>query len=231
VSIGKLNSIGRRKQPLTLALGAFFVSLVLWNVPELRFVIYPFRIFVTFVHEFSHGIAAELTGGDFVWFTVDPNTSGLTLAPGGVSIIVASAGYLGSALFGGLLLILGSQRGWARVITACLGLSFLVLTGRFAQNSFSAASGFFFAIAMIGVGVLGSEGVSAFFLNLLAIQCSLNALDSLTDLVAVSASGVPLRTDAMAMQEITGLPAAFWALLWSGIAIGVLYYCVRLVLK
>jgi len=32
--------------------------LVLWQIPGVGFVVYPFRLFGTFVHEISHGIAA-----------------------------------------------------------------------------------------------------------------------------------------------------------------------------
>ena len=44
--------------PLALA-GA---ALLLWDT----FVVYPFRVFVVFLHEISHGLAAVATGGSIV---------------------------------------------------------------------------------------------------------------------------------------------------------------------
>lgn len=42
--------------------------------------VYPFRLFGTFVHELSHGLAAVATGGEFQRFSVQPDVSGLQLA-------------------------------------------------------------------------------------------------------------------------------------------------------
>jgi hypothetical protein len=50
----------RRRLVLPLLLGAAFV--VLFDSPF----VYPFRLFVVFLHEVSHGVAAILTGGRIV---------------------------------------------------------------------------------------------------------------------------------------------------------------------
>lgn len=52
-----------RRQTLTVAAVAAFIVFVLWNIPQLDFILYPFRLFVTFIHEAGHSIAAVLTGG------------------------------------------------------------------------------------------------------------------------------------------------------------------------
>ena len=69
---------------LTLAL------LVLWQIPYFGFVVYPFRLFGTFVHELGHGLAALATGGHFERFTVSPDLSGLAWSSGGIRFVIAS---------------------------------------------------------------------------------------------------------------------------------------------
>ena len=46
--------------------GLALLLIGLWQVPWLGGAVYPFRVFGTFVHELSHGLAAIATGGDFV---------------------------------------------------------------------------------------------------------------------------------------------------------------------
>ena len=56
-----------------------------------------FLIFLpgTLVHELSHGLAALLTGGRFVQFTITPDASGLATSAGGWRWLIIPAGYLG----------------------------------------------------------------------------------------------------------------------------------------
>ena len=43
------------QRALLISVVAFVIVLVLWNIPALDFILYPFRLFVTFVHEAGHG--------------------------------------------------------------------------------------------------------------------------------------------------------------------------------
>ena len=78
--------------PLALAAG----SLVLWDT----FVVYPFRLFVVFLHEISHGLAAVATGGRIV-------SIGLSFDGTVVPLVAGYAG-LGSAA---LVAVLVTERG------------------------------------------------------------------------------------------------------------------------
>ena len=91
--------------PLLLGLGA----VLLWNT----FVAYPFRVFVVFLHEISHGLAAVLTGGALESIGLSVNEGGVAVTRGGSRFLILTAGYLGSLLFGALFLLLGGRRRWA----------------------------------------------------------------------------------------------------------------------
>jgi MFS family permease len=123
--------------------GLAFLALALiglWQVPWLGWLVYPFRVFGTFVHELSHGLAAIATGGDFVRFAVSPDLSGVAHSAGGLRMIVASAGYIGSAVFGGALLVLHARLLSSRTLLFGLGVVFGLLCLLFVRNLFGVAA-------------------------------------------------------------------------------------------
>src|SRR4026207_737952 len=107
-----------RPQAMTLLIAAA-LSIVLWFIPFAEFLTYPFRIFVTFIHEGGHAIAALLTGNSVASLSVAMNASGETYTTQGGAwsqMFVASAGYLGSMAFGALLLVAIRQSVKSRVL-------------------------------------------------------------------------------------------------------------------
>src|SRR4051794_5036743 len=97
-----------RPQALTLLVAAA-LSIALWFIPFAEILTYPFRIFVTFIHEGGHALAAVLTGNSVSSLTIAMDGSGETYATNGglfSQMLISSAGYLGAMSFGALLLIL-----------------------------------------------------------------------------------------------------------------------------
>ena len=66
------------KPQVWLLLVATIVTIALWIVPYGGYVVYPIRLFVTFIHESSHAIMAVLTGGAVQSLTIAADGSGLT---------------------------------------------------------------------------------------------------------------------------------------------------------
>ncbi|HEY5949445.1 MAG TPA: M50 family metallopeptidase, partial [Kofleriaceae bacterium] len=98
-----------RNELRTLAL-ALLASLLLWNLPFGGVLLYPFKLFATWLHELSHGIALILTGAGFDHIVVYRDTSGLAYAYTSVgsfgTAIIAAAGYMGTPLWGAALLVI-----------------------------------------------------------------------------------------------------------------------------
>src|SRR5881628_763086 len=93
-----------RPQAMTLLLAAV-LSIALWFIPFAEILSYPFRIFVTFIHEGGHAIAALLTGNSVESLSIATNASGETYTSQGGTfsqMFVASAGYLGAMAYGAL---------------------------------------------------------------------------------------------------------------------------------
>lgn len=93
----------------------FFVALSMLTYYLLQFsfptygsyVIYPIKITVTMLHEFGHAMAAVITGGTVKAIQINSNGSGWCETQGGLIGVVLMGGYLGSAIFGNMLLYVG----------------------------------------------------------------------------------------------------------------------------
>src|SRR6187402_1172762 len=124
--------ISRDARPqATLLLTAAVISIVLWFIPYAEILTYPFRIFVTFIHEGGHALAAVLTGNSVASLAIAANASGETYTTEGSlisQIFISSAGYLGSMAFGALLLILIRKAVAARIVLLGCALYVFALT-------------------------------------------------------------------------------------------------------
>src|SRR5580765_7029300 len=97
------------KPQIWLLLLATAATILLWFIPYGEYIVYPIRLFVTFIHESSHALMAVLTGGSVQSLTISADTSGLTYsAPSGWfgGLLTSSAGYIGTTVFGVAMLYL-----------------------------------------------------------------------------------------------------------------------------
>ncbi len=200
--------------------------LLLWRVPYLGALVYPFRLLGTFVHELSHGMAALLTGGSFQRFTVSADLSGLAWSAGGWRWLVCSAGYVGSAAFGGALLLVAARGVPARVILAVFGILLAALCLLFVRNVFGVGTGLLWSAALVLAGWRLTEPVAAGALTVVALQLILDAFNSLLGLIALSTND-NVRTDALSMADATGVPALLWACAWALTSVAILIGVLR----
>lgn len=237
--------ISRDARPqATVLLTAAVLSIVLWFIPFAEILTYPFRIFVTFIHEGGHAIAALLTGNSVESLSIATNASGETYTTQGGTIsqmFVASAGYLGSMAFGALLLVLIRKAIAARVVligsaalvfalTLTYGLIKPVVSGAgWSAIPFTILAGTLLTLGLVLVAKYASARVATFFVSFLAVQCVLNALLDLKTVFFLSSPFAPsVPTDAMNMANATGIPALVWSVVWITIAVGILGLAMRL---
>lgn len=232
-----------RPQAMTLLIAAA-ISVLLWFIPILEFLTYPFRIFVTFIHEGGHALAALLTGNSVASLSVAMNASGETYTTqGGLisQILIASSGYLGAMAFGALLMVLIRKAVSARIILLGCGILVFALTmifglikPIFSFNQWSGIPFTLFAGTLITAGLVliarfASLRVATFFASFLAVQCVLNALFDLKTVFFLSSPFAPtVATDAVNMAHTTGIPAIFWTVIWIAIALAILWFVMRL---
>jgi hypothetical protein len=223
-----------RRTALMVTFGALAIVYALWNVEQLSFLVYPFRLFVTYVHEAGHSLAALLSGGEIRGFEVYANGSGLARTAGGSRFLILPAGYLGAAFFGALLFYLVNRFHIARSLSVCLGVVLVIFSALYARpaNGVPVALivGLLFGLALIALGIKVSAIPNLIVLNVLAIMTALNAVLDLLflirsdDISVRTASGI-IRNDAAAFSaEITRgvIPPIVWALLWAALAIAMI---------
>src|SRR5436190_3013011 len=233
-----------RPQAMTLLLAAV-LAIALWFIPFAEILSYPFRIFVTFIHEGGHALAALATGNSVQSLSVAMNGSGETYTTqGGVfsQMIVSSAGYLAAMTYGALLLVLIRRSVAARLVlvgsaavvfalTTIFGVVKPVMAGTWGSLSglpFTLLAGVLISVGLFAVARFASARVATFLVSFLAVQCVLNALLDLKTVFFLSspfATTVP--TDAVNMYNATGVPAFFWSVLWIATSVLILAVAVR----
>jgi hypothetical protein len=193
------------------------------NVPYLRWLLYPFTIFSTWIHEICHGLAAEMIGADILKLQIFPDGSGLAYIayPADTQArlgFVVSAGYQGTSVIGCLLLLVRRTKRGPR--TGCLAIAILMLVSVLLwirENAFGLAFGIFMGSALVGVAVfLPSQHMRNVYV-LLAVTCSLNAITSVHNLFGNSymVNGEASSTDAHTMAGLkNGTTVFLWATIW-----------------
>jgi hypothetical protein len=205
---------------LLLPLGLAALSLVLWDT----FVVYPFRLFVVFLHEISHGLAAVATGGRIVSIGLSFDEGGVCLTRGGWPFLILNAGYLGSLLCGAAFLLLGGRRTRARSVIAVVGVFTLAVTVVYVRTWFGLLYGLVAAVLLLGVASRLKAAVSEFLLAALgATSCLYAVWDVATDVLLRHAG----ESDAAALARLTGVPAILWGVAWVAVSLAVLVGVLR----
>jgi hypothetical protein len=189
------------------------VSLALSLTPRAHILLYPFRLFTTWIHEVGHALATVLVGGSVTAITIQPDTSGLTqsLVPDGrvARGMVASAGYLGAALVGCLLIAATRAERRAHLLLGGVGAFMLLTLVLWIRNPFGAAVVAAWAVILVLLARQGLGPAAQFLVGLLAIQVALNAVYDIRVLYLVDG-----RSDAVTMAHLFLLPVWFWASVW-----------------
>lgn len=199
------------------------ISLTRW-APVL---LYPFKLFTTWVHESSHAVMTVLVGGRVASITIEPDTSGLTrsLLPASriARGLVASAGYLGASVVGCLLMAATRIQKWAHVILLSIGVCMLLTIALWMRNPFGVIVVFAWAVALIALARKGVANALRFVLSLLAIQVALNAVYDIRVLFLIGRA----QSDAAAMEQLFLLPSWLWASAWMIVSVAMLVATLR----
>jgi hypothetical protein len=201
---------------------AVALSLVVSLTPWAQFLLYPFKLFTTWVHECAHALMTVLVGGRVTSITIAPDTSGLTegLVPAGrlVRGLVTSAGYLGAALVGCLLVAATRVEKWAHVILFSLGALMLVTLVLWMRNLFGFGVVLAGGVALVALARQGVGNAARFLLSLLAIQVALNSVYDIRALFLIDRG----ESDAATMARLFLLPAWVWATTWMVMSVAML---------
>lgn len=198
---------------------AIYFGLIYFGGDIGRKIMYPVRLFVTFLHEFGHAIGAVLTGGWVEEVQINQDGSGWTRTANGNRPVTIMGGYLGSAIFGNLLFYIGAR--WQKLVRPAL---FLVV---FAML----VTGFYWYNSLFTTGVLVAFSV---FLGLIAWKTNygreiLMFLGLASVLYIIQDFNVGPTSDLKAYEEVMiFIPAQVWMYIWLGIALLLFVFNIRL---
>src|SRR5262245_5835732 len=174
------------KDSLNPLLACSIITVVLWFIPFASILVYPFRLFVTFIHELGHAIAAVLSFGGVNRIAMDWAGNGVTETMGGMTLLISSAGYLGTTIYGATMLLLLRRGAHARMAALFTGAVLLLATLFLGSGLVAWVAGMAFGLGLIALALKASVGTIRFAMSFLAIQSLLNAFYDLRVLTYIS---------------------------------------------
>jgi hypothetical protein len=205
------------------------VTVALSFVPYGRYVLYPFNLLTTFIHESFHVLAGLVTGAQDISMKISLDTSGLTTSRGGWRILIIPAGYIGTTFFGSLFLLINSRRGTEKFLFIILGLFVLLITLIFSFRSpLTLIFGIIIGTLSVVTGIFFKGNIPTFLMSFISIQLALNSLWDIRDLIYISLDQ-STPTDAQSMsREILPLPPIVWAVLFGLVSTAILFVVLRI---
>lgn len=238
-----ISAVPSKRASLWLMLGLNVLFFFITQFQYVNLVLFPLRTFTTGLHEFGHAAMTFATGGLVTGLTMVPDgegAGGLTFHRGGIGWLVSSAGYLGAAFFGSLLIWFGRKEENAKAVLKVLGVVFALgclicitpglLDARHGSEAIlSLLIGLAIAGTLVFSGAKFSPAVAHVILLILAGQTALSSLTDVWYLIQISVgfSANGSFSDATNMAQYTGIPAAVWSILWGAISLLLVVFAVK----
>jgi Peptidase M50B-like len=200
------------------------VALFFWDSA----IVYPLRVFVVFLHEISHGLAAATTGGRIVAIGLTFDEGGVCITDGGSRFLILNAGYLGSLFWGALFLVLSARTRLSREITGFVGVFVLAVTLLYVRSWFGFVYGLVAGAALVAAAVkLPRDIVDDLLQTIGVVSCLYAVWDVGSDVVTRDVPG----SDASALGLLTGVPGVLWGLAWIALSLAVVFFALRIVAR
>jgi hypothetical protein len=229
-----LLDVGHQRQRALII--ALLASLLLWNLPFGGVILYPFKLLATWLHEMSHGLLMVVSGAGFEHLEIYQDTSGVAQAARGVGdfgrAVIASAGYMGTSLFGAFFLVVGQTRRGARSVLAMLGVALGLSAAIYILNDFGKLAAYVACGACLAVALVPSERIAILVVNFVAAQSCINALLDIRVLFRtemVINGEVVGASDAHNMADATFGSYWLWAAIWLAWSFLAFYVALRLI--
>jgi hypothetical protein len=223
-------SASPRRQAGIALIVSIAITLAMFLIPSQEntwWLLAPFRWLHIYVHEFGHGIAALLAGGDFDKFEMY-TYSGLayTRTSGSLAAaFVCAGGLCGPAVVGGAFLAVGRNARLARIALGAFGAFMAISLILWTRTPFGWGFGAVVAVLSLAVAVKGPPALAQMVLVFLGVQLALSVYTGggylFTQHVAIQ-NGHRGPSDTQAMSDALALPYWFWGLACGGFSVLVL---------
>jgi len=205
-------------QKVTLGVIAAYVVAIalLWNLPYIKWILWPFKMLVIAFHEFGHAFACLLTGGRVKSISLDPREGGVTHMQGGRNAITLPAGYLGSSLIGALLTFAGFNINASKIASIVVGVCFL-LTLWWGRRDWLTILTILAAVGLlVGCWFIAHAEALRFVILFIGVMSSLYSVwDICDDLILRKVNS----SDASVFAKRYGGSSQCWGVIWSIISL------------
>ncbi len=201
---------------------AVYIGLSYFGGEVGRKIMYPLKLFVTFLHEFGHAFGALITGGEVVGFVVNEDGSGVTTTRGGNRAIIIMGGYIGSAIFGNLLFYIGARREkFTQATLYIVGVLMLVISFVWFSSWFTTGFLIVFSLALFILARLTNlDQIITMFLGLASI------------LYIIQDFNVGPSSDLAAYADLfVFIPSSVWMYVWLIIVLILFVLNIRMIFK
>lgn len=201
---------------------ACLVLVVATNISTGRYMLYPFMILSTWVHEMCHGLAAIMMGGYIAKLEIFKDGSGLAYTAGVNTNFrcgfVSAAGYPGTGVVGCLLLLFRRTTLGPTIGTIGLGCVMILSVALWVRNTWGLVVLLLQGVSLVLFGWKLPAVLLDNLYSFLALTCCLNAFERIQDLFAIGdlyvGGEVVTSTDAHTVADMWGMDYRFWAIAW-----------------
>jgi len=220
-ALKKVSSSSRAMLLLAAALVLALTHFVRWG----RYVLYPFVLLTTWIHESGHGITAIILGGQFDKLEIFGDASGVATTatiPGWRTAAVCLGGLLMPPLVGSLVLatVRGPKRAAVFLGALTVGILFSVLMWVRSATGIIAMPGL--AVLFILTLKFGNGALRLFLSQAIAVMLALDTATRMVHYVFMEQADGAVggsRSDVGQISDTLGLPITFWGVLIAGTAI------------
>lgn len=190
-------------------------TVLLWQVPTGRYILYPFTILGTWFHEMGHGLMALLLGANFRRLILRSNGDGiayfsyrrgcLLLGPIG-RVFIAAAGPMGPPIIGAGMIVASRDLQSSHRLLTILGIFMLITVVVWVRNAFGVLVMTAIAIAILLIATQASLSIQALVIQIIGVQACVSTFRDFNYLFR-SHNGT---SDTARIAQILFLPYWFW---------------------
>lgn len=208
------------KSKLFLIVFSAIIYWVLVNyVPFGMYIVLPINLFVTFLHELGHAVFALITGGNVHEVFIQSNGAGYAVTSGGFVPLILMGGYIGSALFGNLLLFIGICKPKTSMVALYVIIAILVFTAIWWYSSIFTT---ILLLLFSGLAFLLSKKSKKLVADLLVVIGTVSLLYIIMDYNSGPSSDLAKFTEIVPI-----LPQAIWAIVWLILVVWMTYLTLK----
>ncbi|ORY75962.1 peptidase M50B-like-domain-containing protein [Leucosporidium creatinivorum] len=205
-------------QKVTLGVIGAYVGLIaiLWNIPYVKYVLWPWKMLTIAFHEFGHAATGCCTGAKIKSITLDPREGGCTMMAGGWGPLTLCAGYLGSSFIGAALIACGFNIVASKVCSFVLAGGFLITLWWSRRDWLTIVTILFAVGLLIACWFIAHGAALRFYVLFMGTMSSLYSVwDIFDDLILRKVN----ESDASVFAKRYGGSSACWGVIWAIISL------------